>query len=138
SAFRCGGAGAGIHGAGAIRTATDTVMAIRMATVTVPPTATATVMVMEATDTATPATVMRTALVIALVIDTATAATPEWLSYSVGSLVPVITMGPLTVSWDRRRVEQFARTSRITDTQASDPVLPGRLVRAGGSSIIFG
>src|SRR5438045_1474100 len=112
------------------------VMAIRMATVTVPPTAT--VMVTEATDTATPATVMRTALVIALVIDTATAATPEWLSYSVGSLVPVITMGPLTVSWDRRRVEQFARTSRITDTQASDPVLPGRLVRAGSSSIIFG
>src|SRR5439155_21107478 len=111
SAFRGGG-----DGAGAIRTATDMVMAIRMATVTVTRTGTVMATAMEAINTATTATVMDTAIMATVI-----AATLEWPSYSAGSLAPVIIAGPLTASWDRRRVEQFAPTSAITDTQA-DPV----------------
>ncbi len=108
------------------------IMVIHMATVTVLPTATGMVMVTEATDTATlatvtdtatPATVMDTATPV-IVRGTAMPATPEWPSYSAGSLVPVITMGPLTASWDRRRAERFGPTSRTTDTQVADPVSP--------------
>src|SRR6266478_5235094 len=94
------------RGAGAIRTDTDImVLATRTGTAMDTTVATDTT---AATDTATPATVM----------DTATAAGPEWPSYSAGSLAPVITTGPLTASWDRRRVEQFGLTSAIAETQA--------------------
>src|SRR5207249_2703082 len=90
------------------------------------------VMATRATDMDTTAdTDMGTATPATAIMDTATAAIPEWPSYSAGSPVPVITTGPLTAFSDRRRVEQFAPTSAITDTQA-DPVLPGRLVRTGG------
>jgi len=107
SASHGGGVGAGVRrGAGAIRTDTDImVLATRTGTAMDTTVATDTT---AATDTATPATVM----------DTATAAGPEWPSYSAGSLAPVITTGPLTASWDRRRVEQFGLTSAIAETQA--------------------
>jgi hypothetical protein len=106
SAFHGGGVGAGVrHGAGAIHTDTD-IMVLDMTA------ATDTVMD-TATGTATPATVM----VRATVMDTATAAGPEWPSYSVGLLEPVITAGPLTASWDRRPVERFGLTSAIAETQ---------------------
>ena len=71
------------------------------------------------TDTATPATGMETATP-ATVMAPATAAGPEWPSYSAGSLEPVITTGPLTASWDRRRVEQFGLTSAIAGMQANE------------------
>src|SRR6266478_1516557 len=83
SAFHGGGVGAGVrHGAGAIHTDTD-IMALATRTGTAMDTTAAT-----GTGTATPATVM----------DTATAAGPEWPGYSAGSLAPVITAGPLTAS----------------------------------------
>ena len=69
-----------------------------------------TAMEMEPTNMAAPAMEM----------DTATGANPELLSYSAGSLALVIITAPLTASWDRRRVRQFARMSR---TAAVDPVL---------------
>jgi hypothetical protein len=52
-------------------------------------------------------------------MDTATRANPELPSYSAGSLALVIITEPLTASWDRRRVKQFARTSR---TAAVNPL----------------
>jgi len=56
----------------------------------------------------------------AMEMDTATRAGPELPSYSAGSLALVIITEPLTASWDRRRVKQFARTSR---TATVNPVL---------------
>jgi hypothetical protein len=47
----------------------------------------------------------------AMEMDTATGAGPELPSYSAGSLALVIIAEPLTASWDRRRVKQFAPTS---------------------------
>ena len=45
-------------------------------------------------------------------MDTATEAGRELPSYSVGSVALVIITEPSTASWDRRRVKQFAPTSR--------------------------
>jgi hypothetical protein len=119
SAFHGGGVGAGVRrGAGAIHTDTD-IMVLATRTGTAMDTTAATDTVMDTgTGTATPATVM----------DTATAAGPEWPSYSAGSLAPAITAGPLTASWDRRRVEQFGLTNAIAETQA-DQVSPSRARR---------
>jgi hypothetical protein len=104
SASHGGGVGAGVRrGAGAIRTGTDIMVLATRTPGTAMDTTAAT-----GTDTATQATVM----------DTATAAGPEWPSCSAGSLAPAITAGPLTASWDRRRVEQFGLTSAIAETQA--------------------
>jgi len=111
SVFRGGGAG-DRRGAGAIHTDTGMIMVTRTGvTVTVLATVT------EPTDTATATTVtvMSTATTAdtAIAVDMATAAGPEWPSYSAGSRAPVFTAGPLTACWDRRRVEQFAPTSVI-------------------------
>jgi len=70
---------------------------------------TVTAMEMAVTNLAAPATEM----------DTATGAGPELPSYSAGSLALVIITDPSTASWDRRRVKQFAPTSR---TAAVNPV----------------
>ena len=48
----------------------------------------------------------------AMEMDTATGAGPELPSYSAGSLALVTIAGPSTASWDRRRVKQFAPTSK--------------------------
>jgi hypothetical protein len=88
------GAGVGariLGGAGAIRT--DIMVMV---------THTVTAMAMEATRIGATATDM----------DTATGPGPELASYSAGSLGLVIITGLLTASWDRRRVEQFARSSK--------------------------
>ncbi len=113
SAFRGGGAGAGVRpGAGAIRTGTDTmVMATRMATATVPRTATA----MEAPNTVTTGTVMDMAI---MEMDTAIPAGPEWLSYSAGSLAPAITTGPSMEFWVPELAGLFAHTRLTTATRA--------------------
>jgi hypothetical protein len=46
------------------------------------------------------------------IMDTAIGAGPELPSYSAGLLALVIITEPSTASWDRRRVKQFAPTSR--------------------------
>ena len=84
-------------------------------TATVPRTVTVMATAMEAINTATTATA---------IMDTATAADPEWPSYSVGSLAPVITTVPLTEYWDLRRVEQFVPTSATAAMQADPRSLP--------------
>ena len=122
-----GGVGA-LVGAGAIRTditVTVTHMVTGLATAmamedTHTDTGMATAMAMEATHTAAMAT------------DTVAGAGPELPSYSAGSLAPVIITGPLTASWDRERVEQFARTNRTTDTPGNAKFLPVAS-RASGS-----
>jgi hypothetical protein len=113
------------HGAGAIRMdimeATHTVMVTGLATamevtrmVTVMGLAMAaamettnmvTVTAMETEGTNLAATAME-------IMDTATAAGPELPSYSAGLLALVIITEPSTASWGRRRVKQFAPTSR--------------------------
>src|SRR5947209_9351038 len=114
SVSRGGGAGAGVRrGAGAIHTDMD-IMVLATRTVTVMATA------MEAINTATTAT----AIMDMAIMDTATAADPEWPSYSVGSLAPVITTVPLTEYWDLRRVEQFVPTSATAAMQADPRSLP--------------
>src|SRR5439155_10339781 len=115
-AFRGGGVGAGVRpGAGAIRTGTDImVMATRMATATVPRTATVMATAMEETNTAA-----TTAMAMAMV-NTARPLTPESPNCSADSHALVIIMARSTAFWARRRVEQSARTSGTTDTQATD------------------
>ena len=54
-------------------------------------------------------------------MEMATGVGPESPSYSAGSLALVTITGPLTASWDRRRVELFAPTSSTVAT-------PGNLV----------
>lgn len=70
---------------------------------------TATATEMEPTNTADPAMEM----------GTATGANPELPSYSAGSLALVIITAPSTASWDRRRVKQFAPTSRTAAVKSS-------------------
>jgi hypothetical protein len=89
-----GGVGA-LAGAGAIRDTTVTVIPTAMAT--------------EVTHMAATVTDM----------ETATGVGPESPSYSAGSLALVTITGPLMVSWDRRRVELFAPTSRTGSTPVS-------------------
>src|SRR5262249_20535375 len=103
-AFPGGGGVGAVVGAGVMRsdiTVTHLVTGLAMAMeATHTDTGMATAMAMEATHTTAMAT------------DTVAGAGPELPSYSAGSLAPVIITGPLTASWDRERVEQFARTNR--------------------------
>jgi hypothetical protein len=100
-----GGVGAGVlAGAGAIRT--------DMATVTE-------VTHMAATVTGVThmvATVTEVTHMAATDMETVAGVGPESPSYSAGSLALVTIMGPLTASWDRRRVELFAPTSKTAAT----------------------
>ncbi len=112
SAFHGGGVGVGVRHGATLTAATDMVDTAAD-TATDMDTTADTAMDM---DTATPATVMAPATVM----DTASAADPEWPSYSAGSLEPVITTGPLTAFWDRRRVEQFGLTSAIAGMQTDE------------------
>src|SRR5262245_16438068 len=49
------------------------------------------------------------------VMDTAIAVSPEWPSYSAGSLAPAITMALSMESWGLRLEERFAATSATMD-----------------------
>ena len=124
-----GGVGVGaLVGAGAIRT--DITV-----TVTHMVTGLATAMAMEATHTDTgmaTATAMEATHTTAMATDTVAGAGPELPSYSAASLAPVIITGPLTASWDRERVEQFAHTNRTTATPGNAKFLPVAS-RASGS-----
>jgi hypothetical protein len=108
SVFRGGGAGA-IHTDTMIMVTRTAVMGMGVTVLGMGVTVLATDT--EPTDTATAATA--TVMGTAIAADTATAVGPEWPSYSAGSRAPVITAGPLTACWDRRRVEQFGPTSVI-------------------------
>jgi hypothetical protein len=106
-----GGVGAGVlAGAGAIRT--DTAMVTEVTHMAA--------MVTEVTHMAATATEVTHMAATATDMETAAGVGPESPSYSAGSLALVTITGPLTASWDRRRVELFAPTSRT----AATPVNP--------------
>src|SRR5262245_39990382 len=127
-----GGVGVGaLVGAGAIRTDI---------TVTVTHLVTGLAMAMEATHTDTgmaTAMAMEATHTTAMATDTVAGAGPELPSYSAGSLAPVIITGPLTASWDRERVEQFARTNRTTATPGNAKFLPVGSRSSGSFDVFF-
>ena len=99
------------------------VMVTRTATATMAPaTHTVTVMATATEETNTAATtgmVMDTAIMALATVNTARPLTPKLPSCSADSHAPVITMARSTAFWARRRVEQSARTSGTTGTQAT-------------------
>src|SRR5262249_3644090 len=123
-----GGVGA-LVGAGAIRT-----------DITVTVTHLVTGLAMEATHTDTgmaTAMAMEATHTTAMATDTVAEAGPELPSYSAGSLAPVIITGPLTASWDRERVEQFARTNRTTATPGNAKFLPVASRSSGSFDVLL-
>src|SRR6266496_1064252 len=102
--------------------------AIHTAMVTIP-TATAirTVTVMatamgETNTAATTSMAMATVKMAMATVNTARPLTPESPNCSADSHAPVIIMARSTAFWARRRVEQSARTSGTTGTQATDRI----------------
>ena len=96
------------------------------------PTVTGMAMAMEVTHTDTAMATPMATHTAGMATDTVAGAGPELPSYSAGSLALVIITGPLTASWDRKRVEQFARINRTTATPGNLKFLPFAS-RASGS-----
>jgi hypothetical protein len=126
SGFRGDGVGARILGG------VEAIHTELMAMVTPTVTGMATAMAMEVTHTDTALATAMATNTAAMATDTVAGAGPESPSYSAGSLALVITTGPLTASWDREHVEQFARINRTTATPGNAKFLPFAS-RASGS-----